>query len=423
MKRKSASIDEFLGFKRAVEWTRDGSVLVGKCNLSESPETNKVAAFDFDHTIAVNIENHVFPKNGNDWKWFCPSVPTILVELFRLGYFLVIVSNQLNIDKADKRMQAFKGRIERTCKELQSAAKSAGIECISVLILAATRDDEFRKPRPGIWNLLQSMYPTLKFVKSSSFYCGDAAGRKEIAAKASRKDHTDTDRKWALNVGLPFYVPQQLFDESLIEKYSLEAKLHVFAQNPLPKIEFDPGTYNIGSNQRTSKFAFGHDVIIFVGSPASGKTTFCKKYFGDYYYVNQDTLKTLPKCLKAVSDALDSGKKVVVDNTNSSMEVRRKYVEIAKQRNKDVICLWFNTSWELSNHNNLYRSFANSLKALCSTGKVDPEAKAVPDIALTTYWKNFQTPTAEEGFEVEEIEFSPSFNDPEDERYWRLHYS
>lgn len=40
-----------------------------------------------------------------------------------------------------------------------------------------------------------------------SFYVGDAAGRLGVGRGAVR-DHADTDYKWALNVGLPFYTPE-----------------------------------------------------------------------------------------------------------------------------------------------------------------------------------------------------------------------
>lgn len=50
--------------------------------------------------------------------------------------------------------------------------------------------------------------------KSKSFYCGDAAGRKD----GKHKDFSDSDlynilyvRKFALNVGLEFKTPENLF--------------------------------------------------------------------------------------------------------------------------------------------------------------------------------------------------------------------
>lgn len=51
-----------------------------------------------------------------------------------------------------------------------------------------------------------------------------------------------------------------------------------------------------------------------------GKSTFARKYFvpAGYVHVNQDTLKTKDKCLKVAREAVESGKSVVIDNTNPS---------------------------------------------------------------------------------------------------------
>ena len=49
----------------------------------------------------------------------------------------------------------------------------------------------------------------IKIDKRNSFYCGDAAGRPKTATRP--KDFTDTDLKFALNNGLPFKLPEELF--------------------------------------------------------------------------------------------------------------------------------------------------------------------------------------------------------------------
>ena len=49
----------------------------------------------------------------------------------------------------------------------------------------------------------------------------------------------------------------------------------------------------------------------------------------DYTRVNNDILKTPAKCMQACEEALNSGKSVLIDNTNPTAEVRARYVGIA----------------------------------------------------------------------------------------------
>ena len=58
------------------------------------------------------------------------------------------------------------------------------------------------------------------------------------------------------------------------------------------------------------------EVIVLVGPPAAGKTTFAHTYFVSkgYVYVNQDTLKTRPACLKLAEASLKEGKSVIIGN-------------------------------------------------------------------------------------------------------------
>lgn len=56
------------------------------------------------------------------------------------------------------------------------------------------------------------------------------------------------------------------------------------------------------------------EVVLFVGYPCLGKSTFFKRYFQSeaYLHINQDTLKSRDKCVKAVKNALASGQSCVI---------------------------------------------------------------------------------------------------------------
>jgi bifunctional polynucleotide phosphatase/kinase len=56
------------------------------------------------------------------------------------------------------------------------------------------------------------------------------------------------------------------------------------------------------------------EVVLFVGYPCLGKTSFFKQYFQSegYLHVNQDTLKSRDKCVRAVKNALESGHSCVI---------------------------------------------------------------------------------------------------------------
>ncbi len=56
------------------------------------------------------------------------------------------------------------------------------------------------------------------------------------------------------------------------------------------------------------------ELVIFVGYPALGKSSFFQTHFvpAGYTHVNQDMLKTRDKCIKAAAEALQAGQSVVV---------------------------------------------------------------------------------------------------------------
>ena len=351
--------------------------------------SQRVAAFDFDGTLVHPKGNNTHAKSGDDWKFVDPNVPTVLSALHEQGYCVVMLSNQKGIAQNNERRKIFEERVQRVASCL----------AFPVLVLASTEDDSYRKPRRGMWDLMETLllYPVHV---GESFFVGDAAGRPEVAASLKpkfKKDHSDSDRKFAINVKCKFFTPEGIFRPDL-------------KQPELPPIIFNPRAY-LEDNHGTialDVFEDGQWLIITVGSPGSGKSTFVRRRFppDKFTYVSRDDLKTRNKCLKVCQGALNEGENVVIDNTNADVATRKLYLDMARKfANVRTKCLYFTAGWDLCLHNNALRD------------------KKVPTVALRMYWSRFEEPTKGEGFDViQKVDFVPNFENEEAERKWSMFY-
>lgn len=148
------------------------------------------------------------------------------------------------------------------------------------------------------------------------------------------------------------------------------------------------------------------------GPPASGKSTFYKRYLKDknYVHVNRDTLQTQEKCLKATEAALKEGKSVCVDNTNPSKKIRADYITLAKRMNiSKMRCFVLNTPIELCHH-------LNYVRQNYTQGKV----RRIPDVGYNMFKSQMEMPDVKEGFnEVLKIDFVPFFDDQQHENIFK----
>jgi len=145
------------------------------------------------------------------------------------------------------------------------------------------------------------------------------------------------------------------------------------------------------------------EMVIMVGFPASGKSTFVNKYFAPhgYHRVNRDTLGTAAKCKKAAREALTEGLSVVIDNTNGSASAREEFISIAQEFGVPVRCFYLTTSFELAEHLNYVR-----------VRETKGAVRRIPPVAYNVYKKGFEKPSKSEGFEeVISIEFIPDLRD------------
>ena len=269
-----------------------------------------VAAFDMDHTLSYS-ERHLYPCLPEDVK-ILPNRREKLKELLNMGYRLVLFTNQYAKSKA------------QVAKKLARVQTFLTILDLPMTAFIATSKNEYRKPEIGAWNYFKNNNNV-----TTAFFCGDALGR--------HGDWNNSDLEFAKNAGLEIQEPEKLFPP-----------VEVQIQTNKPKM------------------------VVFIGMPGCGKSTFYRNYFSDFIRVSRDVLGTKYKVMKKLKHCCENNLNVVVDNTNPSQKSREEFYNLANGYEITVIY------------------FVNNGRGHNATRE-----KPVKDIAYHVYFKNLEPPVKE----------------------------
>src|SRR5438132_13790932 len=83
-------------------------------------------------------------------------------------------------------------------------------------------------------------------------------------------------------------------------------------------------------------------LVIFVGLPASGKSTYYFEHFAaTHVHVSKDLLPRGARQETLIAAALAAGQSVVVDNTNPSAAVRAPLIALGRRHGARIIASFF----------------------------------------------------------------------------------
>lgn len=126
------------------------------------------------------------------------------------------------------------------------------------------------------------------------------------------------------------------------------------------------------------------EMVLFIGIPASGKSSFYKeRFFHTHVRVNRDMLKTPRREELLIKGCLEGKTKLVIENTNLTRTVRASYITLAKQAGFSVIGYFFESP---------------AIDAV-QRNKLRPEAERVPAVAIWAANKRLEAPVHDEGFD------------------------
>ena len=163
-------------------------------------------------------------------------------------------------------------------------------------------------------------------------------------------DWSDVDKKFAENIGIKYYSPDELFATTNIK------------------------SKNIAENKN-------QEIIVMVGYPGSGKTTISNTFNKDRYVViSGDEYKTSKKMIKESERHIKNGKSIIYDATNATKDKRSEYIAVAKKYNIEARCINVKT---------------DIVESMFRNNKRD---KVIPKITYYVFRKKYQEPNIDEGF-------------------------
>lgn len=357
-----------------MKWnTLSNTVYYGTC-MSPDLKNNKIAGFDLDFTLIKPKGKRKMPKSDdeNDFEILYNNIKKILKKLIESDYRIIIHTNQKNLKHPD----VWKKKVNNVLQKLN----------VSCEVYVSLGNDLYRKPLTGVW----TRFIKVKFHKKS-FYCGDAVGR--------LKDHSDTDLKLALNLGINFILPETLF----LDK---EVKIP-----PVKYIKYETKVVDDLYYLLVEAAKSIPTLILFVGFPGCGKTAFYFRYLEvlKYKRISQDILKTKQKCMNLAKSLLQENKNIVIDNTSMDSKTRKLWYGLAEAYNAKILVVHFTTPLDICKHNNIFRH-------VLTRGKVP----IVPDVVYRVMNKRREEPIASEGMlHLYKIKFSAKLIDEEEETLYK----
>lgn len=318
-----------------------------------------ITSFDLDYTIIKTKSGLIFPKDKNDWVLWDQSIKKKFIELSKIpNNLIVIFSNQKGIGVGNKKflsVKDFQDKIHNIRKEIG----------VNFIFISALEDDIYRKPRLGMWNYIKEKL-SIRINKKLSFYVGDMAGR--------TNDKYDTDLKFAINLRIKFFTP---------EEYFLEDKTKF--KTTLTGYQLD----NFSSNTELNIKSEPQSMIIISGYPSSGKSYLAKKITKSNLF-SKDDLGI--KFMKKLVEAMENKKPVVIEGLYWNNKSRKELKNLVDKYKYNSTYILVKTSYELAYHLNLYRSlYENKNK--------------IPEIVYMKYRKNFEYPNESDWGQI--IEYHP----------------
>jgi bifunctional polynucleotide phosphatase/kinase len=293
-----------------------------------------IGSLTHKRSMAFDLDDTLIWGGGKSGHKAYPGAREKLDQLHDDGFNLIIFSNQKRPQQSDRIVNE------------KIAALTRLYSGLPFHVFCARAEDKYRKPSVGMMELVPTAYGCIEV------FVGDADGTDGA--------HSDADSGFAHEAKIAFTTPEAFF-------------------NPYPALKFDqlPDSLRLEGKIRFLT------LVLLVGYPASGKSTYCRSVLNGYERISRDELGTMPKCLKRARSFLEAETSVVIDNLNASRADREPFITLAHELKASVVVIHFRIRMSMAQAWNEKRG----------------EAGHVPAVVYYTYRKRFELPEPDEGID------------------------
>lgn len=270
--------------------------------------------------IGFSLEDVIVKKDT--WIFKYDNIEKRLKTLYDKKFKIVIFINQTRLKGLS--IAVYKKKLEKFLSKFS----------VPVQVFISLGETKYKQPVPCMWHVMAETFnENLIIEPDRCCYIGSSSNL--------------TDILFAANIEIKFFSSEQYF------KLRVPVSLPQMPDfNPKQQINNPIFTFNVSAVQ---------EIVVMVGRPCSGKTSFYNNYLRNYHYHYiigsiQHTTAKLTKFLKTYR------KSVIIDDRNPSKRIRQKYIEIAKKFNVPCRCFVMDTTREQARHINRLREITCSKK-------------------------------------------------------------
>jgi predicted kinase len=148
-----------------------------------------------------------------------------------------------------------------------------------------------------------------------------------------------------------------------------------------------PEGVTVRAPRRARDAAGAREVVILVGLPGAGKSTFVRERLGEHVHISKDHFRNnrrpARRQAELIGEALAGGRSLVVDNTNVSLEERAETIAEARRHGARVVGYYFDCEVRE-----------------CAARNAGREGRArIPNVGIFAAAKRLVRPSPDEGFD------------------------